>query len=155
MTLKNSPFGKKLKNADALKSSKEEKKFILDERGPDLVKDQAPLFELPVTDELPEDNESVTDTQEEYNSKMLIEMLPGLEKRILLFVLSNANDLNRNGILIKNKDLLEASKTAPASLRNAISRLKTKNIVEIVKTQNGPGGWRLLKVNDRYIGNKQ
>ena len=186
MALKNNVFAKKLTNTKSLKDPKKKKKaFILDERGapenlklsvktaegeavdlkkdlkmPDVVKDQKPLFDLPVTDKTTVDsesvemrNESAINTQSEHNASMLVEMLPDVERRIFLFIRSKLSNLNQNGVLVKNSELLEASKTAPASLRNAVSRLKAKSIIEIVETRNGPGGWRLFRLNDRYINN--
>ena len=186
MALKNNVFAKKLTNTKSLKDPKKKKKvFILDERGapenlklsvktaegeavdlkkdlkmPDVVKDQIPLFELPVTDKTTVDsesveirNESAINTQSEHNASMLVEMLPDVERRIFLFIRSKLSDLSKNGILIKNSELLEASKVAPAALRNAISRLKAKGVVDIIKTRNGPGGLRIFIINDRYINN--
>ena len=151
MSLKENVFKKKLNSAEALKSPKQEKKFILDERQVDVIKDQSPLFaDLPVTDKLNDSNESVTSTQAEHNATMLLEMLPDLEKSVVLFVLSKLTEFNLNGVLVKNNELLEASSMTSPALRNVISRLKAKGVLEIVKTRPGPGGWRIFKINDRY-----
>lgn len=118
MALKENPF-KKLEIKTNIATSKR-KTFLLDERQ---VK-------------------SVTSPSLMRYHGVTIEMLPPLEKKILDYI----KGCTPSDMPVMNCDLLRACETSAGSLRNAIQRLKSKSMINVLKSKNGPAGWRIYEV---------
>jgi hypothetical protein len=103
--------------------------------------------------------QSVSKASLEREQKVDISELSKQEDFLLSYLFETCSSLGqRTSPKIANYDLVELLKTTSGTLRNLLLRLKKKKILAVLKSKNGPSGWRIYELPEatyKQLSNKR
>ena len=104
-------------------------------------------------------DKSVTKASLERDKKNDISEATEQEELLLNFLYETCSSLGqRQTEKIPNRDAIKVLKTSSGSLRSLILRLKKKGFLNVLKTKNGPSGWRIYELPNftyKHFSNKR